>query len=1143
MPRIPKDNTIAPHPTTERIPAFRIALADAVTRLLRASTTCLLLAATTALLPASTIRINEFVASNGTTLADEDGDFEDWIELHNFGSEPLYLEGMGISDDPGNPFRWIFPDIVLEAGGFLVLHASGKDRREPGAPLHTNFSISADGEPLLLTRADGQTRLDEVPPVRLGRDMSYGRLPDGSGWAYFDEPTPGVPNNTTAYEAWLEPPVFSHTGGFYTDDISLTLSPPDEGATILFTLDGSEPGTHRLDGEDFPVKQRFPGANESNTGPLLTRSLRTHFHTEPIPIADTTATTKRLSRLTTTATWDFPPAYMPPANSVFPKGTVVRARALREGSLPSEIVTHTYFVGAGDLSALGFPIVAVTLPPNSLFHYENGIYTPGKIYDDWWLDNPTERSLPDWRRPANYTQRGREWERTGHIEVRSPNGDLLDGLNAGIRIHGGASRRDPLKSLRLYARSEYDTSASFTHPYFTDLHDIYGRPVNTHKRLILRSGGNDNPQTRLRDALFQTLLRPMGLDDQRHLAVLHFVNGYFWGHMDLRERLDRYYIANRYAIDPDDVAMLSLYHSSGIFIGAPQLEEGTQEDLDDFLDLMDFIGSADLADPANFAQVADAIDLKAFILYNVAQIILGNYDWPHNNNDWWRKRVADRRPGAHPHHDGRWRWILTDLDFGMGLYRAQPDHRTLAWALRDESWGEDPARVEATLLLRRLVNNPTFRERFINAFADHLATTFQPDRFVDLIHDFEDRIGPIRDGLHHDRYRGQQGSSAQVQRLIDHARTRPNFVRTHLRQEFGLLPPAYVTFNVADPALGELRVNTLRVNADTPGLPNPAAPYPFTASYYPGVPVEVEAIPHAGHVFAGWEELPGETANPLRINPATQRQLTARFRPGPAPEVVAYWHFNDTDALLTPAIATTGATMEVVPGPHTVITDGGGNGFSGANALPGDPPGRHLRLNSPLGASVELSLPTSGHTAPVLRYEVRRSNQGAGRQLLAYSLDGEPFSEFREFPVFAEDPLVHTVDFSALQGATDNPRFRVRLLFLEGDGGQAGNHRIDNLTLEALPLAPSIFRDSPHTFSVGGGWKLNGLGVLHDRWFPHVYFPASDLWGYVLGEDESGYFLHLPATGEWSWTGAAHYPHAQVLTGPRAGTTINLQNP
>jgi hypothetical protein len=123
------------------------------------------------------ILINEFMASNSVTIADEDGDFEDWIEIYNSGNEELALQNYGLSDNFNSPFKWTFPDVTIQPGQFLLIWASGKDRINPAEPLHTNFKISADGEELLLTDPSG-TRIDESAQVALPTDMSYGRLPE-----------------------------------------------------------------------------------------------------------------------------------------------------------------------------------------------------------------------------------------------------------------------------------------------------------------------------------------------------------------------------------------------------------------------------------------------------------------------------------------------------------------------------------------------------------------------------------------------------------------------------------------------------------------------------------------------------------------------------------------------------------------------------------------------------------------------------------------------------------------------------------------------------------------------------------------------------------------------------------------------------
>jgi hypothetical protein len=110
---------------------------------------CALLAA-----PAQ-VRITEFMASNTRTLYDEDGDPSDWIEIQNTSTTNVSLLNWALSDNEGDPTEWLFPATNLASGGFMVVFASGKDRRVPGAPLHTNFKLDAAGEYLSLTDPNG----------------------------------------------------------------------------------------------------------------------------------------------------------------------------------------------------------------------------------------------------------------------------------------------------------------------------------------------------------------------------------------------------------------------------------------------------------------------------------------------------------------------------------------------------------------------------------------------------------------------------------------------------------------------------------------------------------------------------------------------------------------------------------------------------------------------------------------------------------------------------------------------------------------------------------------------------------------------------------------------------------------------------
>jgi hypothetical protein len=129
-----------------------------------------------AALSVADVRITEFMAANTRTLADEDGQYSDWIELQNLGTDFVNLEGWFLTDTPANLRKWSFPATNLGPGQFLVVFASGKDKRVPGAPLHTNFRLDAPGEYLALVWPDGNTIASEFAPrypIQIS-DVSYG---------------------------------------------------------------------------------------------------------------------------------------------------------------------------------------------------------------------------------------------------------------------------------------------------------------------------------------------------------------------------------------------------------------------------------------------------------------------------------------------------------------------------------------------------------------------------------------------------------------------------------------------------------------------------------------------------------------------------------------------------------------------------------------------------------------------------------------------------------------------------------------------------------------------------------------------------------------------------------------------------------
>jgi hypothetical protein len=216
---------------------------------------------------AGALVLNEFLASNGGGLTDEDGDSSDWIEIYNRSASPVNLAGWALTDDPEQPQKWMFPDMTLGAGDYLIIFASGKNH--VGADtLHTNFKLSKDeGFLALYNLLDGRFVDEFVPqyPEQF-RNVSYGLYSDGMTYGYLGRPTPGAPNIETETMVDIVSPVsFSSPRGYYQGPIALRLSTDTPEATIHYTTDGTTPRRGRV----WFIRTPLPSMPPPPSGPWL----------------------------------------------------------------------------------------------------------------------------------------------------------------------------------------------------------------------------------------------------------------------------------------------------------------------------------------------------------------------------------------------------------------------------------------------------------------------------------------------------------------------------------------------------------------------------------------------------------------------------------------------------------------------------------------------------------------------------------------------------------------------------------------------------------------------------------------------------------------------------------------------------------
>jgi len=292
------------------------------------------------------IVINELAGWNAYLLEDEDGDYSDWVELHNISPEPVNLKGWYLSDERTFLNKWMFSaSYILNPGEHLVIYLSGKDRRtgRNNSQYHTNFVIDNDRETLFLTSSYRiiQDTLESHAPTA---GFSIGRSSDGiSNWQFFSNPTPGEANTLI-----IPLPQLSYSSGFYQTDQSLQISAENipEGYELRYTINDGV----MIDDQDQALNRYEWEYPSNNTGIKYTE------------------------------------------NILIEKTSVIKARLFKGISAGPEVI-YTYFINENS----DIPVISLTIDPANLWSNEQGIYVTG---DD--PDNPNYLQ-DDWEVPARFT--------------------------------------------------------------------------------------------------------------------------------------------------------------------------------------------------------------------------------------------------------------------------------------------------------------------------------------------------------------------------------------------------------------------------------------------------------------------------------------------------------------------------------------------------------------------------------------------------------------------------------------------------------------------------------------------------------------------------------------------------------------------
>lgn len=577
-----------------------------------------------------------------------------------------------------------------------------------------------------------------------------------------------------------------------------------------------------------------PGVDDPVTAPSVLFSTEAGFHNGAISLelmigntVDSQSAANASAQIKYTLDGSLPglesPTYSEPL--LIQSTTVVRARVFADLVLPGPVTTRTYLIDENT----SLPVVSLATDPGYFFDEDTGIYVKGR---DWLPDPPYYG--------ANFHE---DWERPVNFEFFENNGVAALNMYTGIKIYGGDSVGNEQKSLAIYARDKYGEVA-ISYPFFGD------RELSRYRRLVLRNSGQDWASTMLRDGYMQSLIAgQMDIDYQSYRPAIVFLNGQYWGIHNLREKMDDDYIESHYGLTGEQTDFL--YHYGGEIL----VSWGDKSHYDALLAYMD---THDMSLSESYEYVNARMDLDEYLNYVIAQMFWVNTAWPSENTKLWRPKTED----------GRWRWLLYDTDFGFGLYHSY--HKDMIEHCTATDGPEWPNPPWSTFLFRKLLENPVFRDEFIQRFAGHLNTTFSTERttaFIDLI------SGAIRQEMARDitKWGGIMdemlmisfpASLAQWEVNIDVMRQfalrRPEYARLHLETFFGLSGSVRLSFNNAHLSGGTIFVNGVKIPTGD-----------FSGRWFKDVPVRIQAFANKGYRFAGWNGLP------VRIEAGTTQTYTS----------------------------------------------------------------------------------------------------------------------------------------------------------------------------------------------------------------------------------------------------------------------------
>lgn len=517
----------------------------------------------------SSILINE-VCSRNAAITLENGRFgEDYIELYNTTDQRICLKGWFLSDDSENLDKVCLPEVYIDAHGYVVFYANGKNEQL----MDLNFKISDEGEEIFLCNPQGEIA-DQVFVPTLTMDQTYARISDGnSEWGVFESTF--LKSNAEGKRAQLvnlKKPAFSHESGFYSEEFVLTIQ-ADKKQKIYYTTDGSVPTEESTLYTDGIVIK-----NASDKEGML-------------------ATAEKI-----VLDWkDYTPG-----NQKIDKANVIRAIAVDDKNNISEIATATFFVDLDQYQDMN--VLSLTTEPENLWG-SKGLLVTGDDYDRWYLGNEVssdgiyESTRFEQYQLANFFGSGRAWEIIGNVQLFENSREMLNQMT-GIRIQGNTARLESQKGLQLFSRGVYSGNSHFEHKIF--------EAYDSHAVVIA-----NYPQK----AYFMELAenRNLGIQSSKKCAV--FLNGEYWYTAALMEKYDATYLEQHYGVNPENVLIVK---------DRTAVEGEDYYHLYD--DLLNYLRDESITNEEKAVTLYEQLDVQSLIDWMCFNLYLGNDDVSYRKN-------------------------------------------------------------------------------------------------------------------------------------------------------------------------------------------------------------------------------------------------------------------------------------------------------------------------------------------------------------------------------------------------------------------------------------------------------------------------------------------------------------------------------